>query len=69
MIHEAAQFGGFGAEVAARVTERNFHWRAAPILRVTGFDLPYPPPMLEDAYLPTAERVLSALATWEWDEA
>lgn len=69
VIHEAAQFGGYGAEVAARVTERNFHWLAAPILRVTGFDLPYPPPKLEEHYLPTADRVLSALATWEWDLA
>ncbi|MDR5700049.1 alpha-ketoacid dehydrogenase subunit beta [Agromyces sp. LY-1074] len=69
VIHEAAQFGGYGAEVAARVTERNFHWLAAPVLRVTGFDLPYPPPMLEEHFLPTADRVLAALATWEWDEA
>lgn len=69
VIHEAAQFGGYGAEVAARVTERNFHWLAAPILRVTGYDLPYPPPMLEEHYLPTADRVLAALATWEWDPA
>jgi pyruvate dehydrogenase E1 component beta subunit len=69
VIHEAAQFGGYGAEVAARVTERNFHHLAAPILRVTGFDIPYPPPMLEEHHLPTADRVLAALATWEWDEA
>jgi pyruvate dehydrogenase E1 component beta subunit len=69
VIHEAAQFGGYGAEVAARVTERTFHWLAAPILRVTGFDIPYPPPMLEEHHLPTADRVLAALATWEWDEA
>lgn len=69
VIHEAAQFGGYGAEVAARVTERNFHWLAAPILRITGYDLPYPPPKLEEHYLPTADRVLAALATWEWDLA
>ncbi|WP_373692912.1 alpha-ketoacid dehydrogenase subunit beta [Agromyces silvae] len=69
VIHEAAQFGGYGAEVAARVTERNFHWLAAPILRITGFDLPYPPPMLEEHFLPTPDRVLAAIATWEWDPA
>jgi pyruvate dehydrogenase E1 component beta subunit len=67
VIHEAAQFGGYGAEVAARVTERNFHWLAAPVLRVTGYDLPYPPPKLEEHFLPTADRVLAALASWEWD--
>jgi pyruvate dehydrogenase E1 component beta subunit len=66
VIHEAAQFGGYGAEVAARVTERNFFHLAAPILRITGFDIPYPSPKLEEYYLPTAERVLAALDTWEW---
>lgn len=66
VIHEAAQFGGYGAEVAARVTERNFFYLAAPILRITGFDVPYPSPKLEEYYLPTAERVLAALDTWEW---
>lgn len=66
VIHEAAQFGGYGAEVAARVTERNFFHLAAPILRITGFDVPYPSPKLEEYYLPTADRVLAALDTWEW---
>jgi 2-oxoisovalerate dehydrogenase E1 component beta subunit len=66
VIHEAAQFGGYGAEVAARVTERNFFHLAAPILRIAGFDIPYPSPRLEEYYLPTAERVLAALDTWEW---
>jgi pyruvate dehydrogenase E1 component beta subunit len=67
VIHEAAQFGGFGAEVAARVTERNFYHLAAPVLRITGFDIPYPSPKLEEYHLPTADRVLAALASWEWD--
>ena len=67
VIHEAAQFGGFGAEVAARVTEREFYHLAAPILRITGFDIPYPSPKLEEYYLPTPERILNALATWEWE--
>lgn len=66
VIHEAAQFGGYGAEVAARVSERCFYWLDAPVLRITGFDVPYPSPKLEEFYLPTAERVLAALDTWEW---
>ena len=66
VIHEAAQFGGYGAEVAARVTERQFFHLAAPVLRIAGFDIPYPAPKLEEHYLPTAERVLDALDTWEW---
>jgi pyruvate dehydrogenase E1 component beta subunit len=67
VIHEAAQFGGYGAEVAARVTEREFYHLAAPILRITGFDIPYPAPKLEEFYLPTPERILTALNTWEWE--
>ena len=66
IIHEASQFGGYGAEVAARVTERNFFHLAAPILRIAGFDIPFPAPKLEEYHLPTAERVLAALDTWEW---
>jgi pyruvate dehydrogenase E1 component beta subunit len=66
IIHEASQFGGYGAEVAARVTERQFFHLAAPILRITGFDIPFPAPKLEEYHLPTAERVLAALDTWEW---
>lgn len=66
VIHEAAQFGGYGAEVAARITERQFFHLSAPILRIAGFDIPYPSPKLEEHYLPTAERVLAALDTWQW---
>ena len=67
VIHEAAQFGGYGAEVAARVTERNFYHLAAPVLRVTGADIPFPAPLLEKYYLPHPERILNAMNTWEWE--
>ena len=67
IIHEAARFGGYGAEVAARLTERNFTHLSAPILRITGFDVPYPSPKLEEYYLPTVERVLDALESWDWE--
>ncbi|MCU1597958.1 MAG: 2-oxoisovalerate dehydrogenase [Glaciihabitans sp.] len=66
IVHEASQFGGYGAEVAARVTERQFFFLAAPILRITGFDIPYPSPRLEAHNLPTPERILSALDSWQW---
>lgn len=66
IIHEASQFGGYGAEVAARVTERQFFHLAAPILRITGFDIPFPSPKLEEYNLPTPERVLAALDSWVW---
>ena len=42
VVHEAARFGGFGAEIAAEVTERAFGYLAAPVLRVTGWDVPVP---------------------------
>jgi pyruvate dehydrogenase E1 component beta subunit len=62
VVHEASGFGGFGAEIAARVTERCFDYLEAPVRRVTGLDVPYPPPQLERFYLPTAGRILDAIA-------
>jgi 2-oxoisovalerate dehydrogenase E1 component beta subunit len=60
IVHEAPQTLGLGAEIAARVQERCFFHLEAPIIRVTGYDVPYPPSRLEDFYLPNAERVLEA---------
>ena len=67
VIHEAAGFGGTGAEIAARVSERCFHWLEAPVRRVTGFDIPYPPPKLERHHLPSVDRVLDAVASLQWE--
>ena len=50
------RFCGYGAEVAARLPERCFHYLDAPVLRVTGFDIPYPPPHLEQHHLPSVDR-------------
>lgn len=61
VVHEAAGFAGFGAEIAARVCERCFYSLEAPVLRVTGLDLPYPPPKLEHWFLPSVDRVLDAV--------
>ena len=68
VVHEAAGFGGYGAEVVARLTEQCFHHLAAPILRVTGFDIPYPPPMLEHHHLPSVDRILDAVEGLQWDD-
>ncbi|ACU75024.1 Transketolase central region [Catenulispora acidiphila DSM 44928] len=68
VIHEAAGFGGTGAEIAARVSERCFHWLEAPVRRVTGFDIPYPPPKLERHHLPSVDRVLDAVASLQWED-
>ncbi|MFD6950645.1 2-oxoisovalerate dehydrogenase [Nocardiopsis sp. TSRI0078] len=67
VVHEASVFGGYGAEVAARVTERCFHYLEAPVLRVGGLDVPYPPPRLEGYHLPDAERILAAVDRLQWE--
>jgi pyruvate/2-oxoglutarate/acetoin dehydrogenase E1 component/pyruvate/2-oxoglutarate dehydrogenase complex dihydrolipoamide acyltransferase (E2) component len=61
VVHEAQGFAGVGAEIAARVQERCFDQLRAPVLRVTGLDIPYPPPLLERAHLPGVGRVLDGL--------
>ena len=61
MVHEAPVFLGVGSEIAARVTEQCFYSLEAPVLRVGGFDLPYPPSRVEDEYLPDLDRVLDAV--------
>jgi len=61
VVHEAPEFGGYGAEVAARITERCFYHLDAPVLRVAGYSTPYPPSRLEDRYLPSASRILDAV--------
>ncbi|GAC1337891.1 MAG: alpha-ketoacid dehydrogenase subunit beta [Candidatus Dormibacteria bacterium] len=62
VIHEAARFGGFGAEIAAELSERVFTSLAAPVLRVSSFDIPYPPAKIEKHFLPDVDRVLDAVA-------
>ncbi|MGW1679498.1 alpha-ketoacid dehydrogenase subunit beta [Saccharopolyspora sp. NPDC002376] len=68
VVQEAQGFAGVAAEIAARVQERCFHSLAAPVLRVSGFDIPYPPPKLEHSHLPNVDRVLDALARLQWDD-
>jgi pyruvate dehydrogenase E1 component beta subunit len=62
VVHEAPRFAGYGAEIAASITEAVFGHLAAPVLRVTGFDLPYPPAKIEHHYLPSVDRILDAVA-------
>jgi pyruvate dehydrogenase E1 component beta subunit len=50
-----------GSEVAATVAERAFYSLEAPVLRVSGFDTPFPPAKLEGAYLPDVDRILEAV--------
>jgi 2-oxoisovalerate dehydrogenase E1 component beta subunit len=67
VVHEAAGFAGYGAEIAARLTEQCFFHLEAPVLRVTGLDIPYPPPHLEQYHLPSADRILDAIGRLAWD--
>jgi 2-oxoisovalerate dehydrogenase E1 component subunit beta len=61
VVHEAPTTLGVGAELAARVTEEAFYSLEAPVLRVSGFDTPYPASRLEEDFLPDLDRVLDAV--------
>jgi pyruvate dehydrogenase E1 component beta subunit len=61
ITHEAAQFAGLGAEIAASITERCFDYLQAAPARVTGFDVPYPAAKLEEHFLPNLDRLLDAV--------
>ncbi len=69
VVSEASGFAGVAAEVVARVTDRCFHHLHAPVRRVTGFDIPYPPPKLERFHLPSVDRVLDAVDDLQWEES
>ena len=61
VVAEAPSETSVSSEVAARVQELCFHSLEAPVLRVTGFDTPYPPSKCEEDYLPDLDRVLDAV--------
>ncbi|MGJ3510052.1 alpha-ketoacid dehydrogenase subunit beta [Enemella sp. A6] len=61
VVHEAQLNLGMGAELAARITEQCFYGLEAPVLRVAGYDMPYPPSRVESEYLPDLDRILDAV--------
>jgi 2-oxoisovalerate dehydrogenase E1 component beta subunit len=61
VVHEAPRTLGMGAEIAARTMELAFDYLRAPVERVTGWDVPYPPASLEDRYLPSVPRIAAAV--------
>jgi 2-oxoisovalerate dehydrogenase E1 component beta subunit len=61
VITEANISGSVAAEVAARIQEADFLSLHAPVLRVGGYDIPYPPAKVEDLYLPDIDKVLDAV--------
>jgi 2-oxoisovalerate dehydrogenase E1 component beta subunit len=61
VVHESPVSFGPGAELAARISEECFYSLEAPVMRVAGFDTPYPPAKIEEDYLPDLDRVLDAV--------
>jgi len=61
VVHEAPLTLGMGAEIVARIVEEAFDHLEAPVRRVTGWDVPYPPASLEQGYLPSVERIVAAV--------
>lgn len=69
VVHEAARTLGLGAEIAARIMQECFYSLEAPVQRVTGYDVPFPPSRVEDEYLPGLDRILDtvdAVLSGEW---
>ena len=61
VVQEAPLTAGFASEVVAAIQEGAFLSLEAPIVRVSGWDVPYPMPLVEDHYVPSVERVLAAI--------
>jgi len=61
VVSEAPGEASISSEIAARVQQECFYSLEAPVLRVTGFDTPYPPSKLEEDFLPDLDRVLDAV--------
>ena len=68
-ITEASGFASVSSEIVARVTEKCFHSLAAPVRRVTAFDIPFPPPKLEKYQLPSVDRILDAVDDLQWEDS
>ena len=61
VVHEAPKTLGLGAEIAAKLHEDLFYGMEAPVQRVAGYDMPYPPARVEEEYLPGVDRILDAV--------
>ncbi|MFB0834889.1 alpha-ketoacid dehydrogenase subunit beta [Arthrobacter halodurans] len=68
VVAETPGFASVASEIVARVQERCFHSLAAPVLRVTGFDVPFPAPKLEHHFLPSVDRILDAVDELQWED-
>ncbi|GAA3062451.1 alpha-ketoacid dehydrogenase subunit beta [Actinocorallia glomerata] len=68
VIAEPQGFVSVAGEIVARIQERCFHSLSSPVRRVTGFDIPYPSPKLEEHHLPSVDRILDTLDELQWED-
>ncbi|AQP48762.1 alpha-ketoacid dehydrogenase subunit beta [Tessaracoccus aquimaris] len=61
VVHEAPRTLGIGSEIAARLHEDLFYVMESPVMRVAGYDMPYPPARVEEEYLPSVDRILDVV--------
>jgi pyruvate dehydrogenase E1 component beta subunit len=61
VTHEAPTFVSISSEIAAKIAELCYYYLEAPVIRVGGFDVPYPAAKLEELYLPDADRLMEAV--------
>ncbi|MBK7820184.1 MAG: alpha-ketoacid dehydrogenase subunit beta [Tessaracoccus sp.] len=61
VVHEAPRTLGIGSEIAAKLHEDLFYVMESPVMRVTGYDMPYPPARVEEEYLPSVDRILDTV--------
>ena len=61
VVHEAPKTLGIGSEIAAKLHEDLFYVMESPVMRVAGYDMPYPPAQVEEEYLPSVDRILDAV--------
>src|SRR5699024_1794611 len=69
VVAEAPGFASVSSEIAAQISGNCFHSLAAAVRRVTGFDIPFPPPHLEEFNLPSVDRILDAVDDLQWEDA
>ena len=61
VVHEASSFLGMASEISAQVTEQCFYELEAPVIRVAGANIPYPPSRMEEEFLPDLDRILDGV--------
>jgi pyruvate dehydrogenase E1 component beta subunit len=61
VVSEAPPVASVAGDIAATLSERCFYSLRAPIIRVSGYHVPYPPSRIEEEYIPNVDRILDAV--------